>query len=280
MNKAFVIGTGTTAIYCARTLVRNGFGVSVVEFENANVSPLALLCEKENLPFFNLKKDEITQKLMSIADNCLVISAGNNYLFPSKVVNRKNLTIINYHNALLPKYAGRNAEAWVIFMQENETGITWHYVNDTIDGGDIICQKTIPLSKHITSLKLLREQNTMAASAFDEILPFIVAKKRGIPQAPIDPSNMYYSKNIPGNGILNIEWCSDKIYAFLRAMDYGPLNILGIPRITIKGIHYTWRKYEINSKECCSAKNQASIKNNTITIMCANAELLLKEISV
>ena len=68
----------------------------------------------------------------------LIISASNNFLFPDTLTDNPNITIINFHNALLPELPGRNAPSWAIYLGKNKTGITWHYVTKGVDEGDII----------------------------------------------------------------------------------------------------------------------------------------------
>ena len=86
-------------------------------------------------------KKELAGALDLIGEKALIISASNNFLFPASLVAKPNITIINFHNALLPEYPGRNAPTWVIYMGEKETGITWHYVTAGVDEGNIIIQK-------------------------------------------------------------------------------------------------------------------------------------------
>lgn len=48
---------------------------------------------------------------------------------------------LNRHNALLPKNRGRLTPFWVLFKEEQQTGVTIHFVNEGIDSGSIILQK-------------------------------------------------------------------------------------------------------------------------------------------
>lgn len=50
---------------------------------------------------------------------------------------------INIHAGLLPKYRGPASNFWVLFNGEQKTGITFHYVTEGIDDGDIILQREL-----------------------------------------------------------------------------------------------------------------------------------------
>lgn len=50
---------------------------------------------------------------------------------------------INIHSGLLPRYRGPASNFWVLFNGEEKTGITFHYMTEGIDDGDIILQKEL-----------------------------------------------------------------------------------------------------------------------------------------
>ena len=53
--------------------------------------------------------------------------------------------IINVHPSLLPKYKGLHAVEQAIDSGDEETGCTVHYVNEELDGGEIILQGEVPI---------------------------------------------------------------------------------------------------------------------------------------
>ena len=53
--------------------------------------------------------------------------------------------IINVHPSLLPKYKGLNAVEQAMEAGEVETGCTVHYVNEELDGGEIIMQGEVAI---------------------------------------------------------------------------------------------------------------------------------------
>jgi len=57
---------------------------------------------------------------------------------------------INIHAGLLPRYRGPASNFWVLFNGEEETGITFHYMTEGIDAGDIILQKQLQILPYDT----------------------------------------------------------------------------------------------------------------------------------
>ena len=53
--------------------------------------------------------------------------------------------IINVHPSLLPKYKGLHAVEQAMQSGDEETGCTVHYVNEELDGGEIILQGKVPI---------------------------------------------------------------------------------------------------------------------------------------
>ena len=53
--------------------------------------------------------------------------------------------IINVHPSLLPKYKGLHAVEQALDSNDEVTGCTVHYVNEELDGGDIIAQKEVEI---------------------------------------------------------------------------------------------------------------------------------------
>ena len=56
--------------------------------------------------------------------------------------------MINVHPSLLPKYKGLHAIEQAMEAGEKYAGCTVHYVNEELDGGEIILQKEVPILPH------------------------------------------------------------------------------------------------------------------------------------
>jgi hypothetical protein len=49
------------------------------------------------------------------------------------------------HDSLLPEYRGFVPLSWSILNGEDHTGVTLFYLDDRMDGGDIVAQKRVPI---------------------------------------------------------------------------------------------------------------------------------------
>ena len=73
----------------------------------------------------------------------LIVLAG--YMKVIKNPSAFHCPIINVHPSLLPKYKGLHAVEQAMKAGEKETGCTVHYVNEELDGGEIIDQSVVTI---------------------------------------------------------------------------------------------------------------------------------------
>jgi formyltetrahydrofolate-dependent phosphoribosylglycinamide formyltransferase len=73
----------------------------------------------------------------------LIVLAG--YMRVIKDPDAFPAPIINVHPSLLPKYKGLHAVEQAIDSGDAITGCTVHYVNEELDGGEIILQGEVPI---------------------------------------------------------------------------------------------------------------------------------------
>ena len=77
--------------------------------------------------------------------------------------------IINIHPSLLPKYKGLNTFSRMLKNKEIKAGCTVHYVNEKLDAGNTIVQKTFLLKKMMNEQILKKTQN-LEYRAFPEAI--------------------------------------------------------------------------------------------------------------
>ena len=274
-SKIVVIGTGAVANSCALSIKKAGEDVELIESRPATVPTCKLFCEKQGIFYQQLSGDNLKSYLLDLNEQTLIISAANRYLFPKEVVEKDNITIVNYHGALLPKHPGRNAEAWAIYEGDKEAGITWHYVVPDVDAGSILIQKSTPITENTTSFMLLRINSKLVMEGFEEILPGLLAGTlTGTKQT--ERHDIHYSWMKPNEGILDLNWGAEKISAFLRAFDYGPLQTMGIPQLEYCGESYSIEKYTFNKIPNNGESPRLDNDNETITLHKDNIEIIMQ----
>jgi len=103
-------------------------------------------------------------------DIILVIAYGQ--ILSHRVLNIPRIGCINIHGSLLPKYRGAAPINRAIINGEKETGITYMFMNEKVDAGDIIFQKKLDILPDETCGELYYRLSTLSA----ETLPILFEK--------------------------------------------------------------------------------------------------------
>ena len=240
-QRIVVIGYGKAAgeilKYIADRQADYGYRLEFIEHEQQPLSVTKKICEERGVSFSTLPdKRELGAYLGGIQEKTLIVSASNNYLFTASLVERAGITIINFHNALLPDYPGRNAPSWVIYHDEKRTGITWHYVTAGVDEGNIIIQKTCGIGPDTKAYELTEQLMDLAYEGFIECFDAVLGESvEAKPQMFSPQRRMYRSSEVPGEGCLDLREEPEKIYRLLRSVDYGKTGVFPPLQTTVEG---------------------------------------------
>ena len=149
----------------------------------------------------------------------LFVSMSYNQIFHSRIYNLPTLKTINCHAGKLPRYRGRNILNWALINDEKEFGITVHYVDDGIDTGDIILQRTYPIKDEDNYKTLLefayKECPDILYQAIKEIQHGTAHR---IPQDTISRYGLYCGMRTLGDEIIDINSTSRELFNFVRAI--------------------------------------------------------------
>jgi methionyl-tRNA formyltransferase len=243
-----VIGFGKIAQDVASKLLQYDVTLKLLQTEIHPFSTLESFAQKHDVAYqFKPTKEEIESSLLQLlSGNTLIISANNNYLFKGELLASNNVTIINFHNALLPNLRGRNAPSWAIYHQLEKTGITWHYVDEGVDTGEAIAFSDVLIDRHDKAYQVAHKCMHAGLEAFSSIITELL-QTGGISclaKQPLSYDFLYLSKDIPGNGWLDTKQSTIDNYRILRALDYGPFNVFPKAQINNDGVSYSVRTYQ------------------------------------
>lgn len=257
--------TGEVLQYVYGRQADYGYGLIFIEHEVHPLSVTEKICNENGIPFMRITdKKELAATLNEITEKTLIVSASNNFLFPASLVDKPNITIINFHNALLPDYPGRNAPTWVIYMGEKETGITWHYVTAGVDEGNIIIQKRCEITEDMKAYELTEQLMDLAGEAFRESFADIMSESVAARAQGFDPDRrMYRSYEIPADGFFEMTDEPEDIYRLLRSVDYGKNDIFPPVRTMIDGKRVQILRYrKISAEKAKTEQDGISGKEN------------------
>lgn len=149
----------------------------------------------------------------------LLVSMSFNQIFKKEIIEFPSLGTINCHAGKLPFYRGRNILNWALINDEKEYGITVHYVDEGIDTGDIILQRSYPITEDDDYGTLLERAYVDCADIlYDAIKMIETGEVKAIKQSTIDEMGLYCGMRGPGDEIIDWNQSSRDIFNFVRAI--------------------------------------------------------------
>lgn len=126
------------------------------------------------------EKDKLLPLLADYEIDFIVL-AGFLLYIPDFLVKAFDHRMINLHPALLPKFGGKGMYGHHVHQAvkaagERETGMTVHWVNEQMDGGDIIAQYRTPLSPDDDVATIARKEHDLEIRYFPLVIRKVIEK--------------------------------------------------------------------------------------------------------
>tara|TARA_A200000113_G_C8846685_1_gene348859 strand:+ start:524 stop:1453 length:930 start_codon:yes stop_codon:yes gene_type:complete len=141
-------------------------------------SPIKVFCEEHDLPVLqppNLKDPALITQLRELAPDVMVVVAFR--MLPKEVWSIPPNGTFNLHASLLPKYRGAAPIHWAIINGEQQTGVTTFFINEQIDTGEIIAQKSLSIGLDENTGQLSNRLEKLGATLTLETLDLIATNR-------------------------------------------------------------------------------------------------------
>ena len=172
----FISGYGSNLRHLIQSSRVNSFPIKISLVISNNKNAKGLLYAKMNsIPYLiiNTKKRNFENKILNelkkhkISFICL---AGYMKIISKKFLNTYGKKIINIHPSLLPKFKGLNTFKRILSNKEKKTGCTVHFVNEKLDSGAKIIQKSFFIDKNDNEEMLKNKTQKLEHRAFSEAI--------------------------------------------------------------------------------------------------------------
>ena len=176
----FASGSGTNAENLIR-FFHNRDNASVIQVltnnPHAKVLDRAKKLKVSALSFnrIALSKTDDVLNILKASKPDLIVLAGFLWKFPENILNAFPNKVINVHPALLPNYGGKgmygmHVHEAVVANNEEETGITIHYVNEHYDEGAVIFQAKCEVSNTDSAQDVANKIHELEMKHFPEVV--------------------------------------------------------------------------------------------------------------
>ncbi|MGL6338335.1 MAG: formyltransferase family protein, partial [Waterburya sp.] len=216
-------------IECAGILIRNNCRIiGVVSSDQA----IASWSEKNNLVC--CKNLQQFKQVFTQTSCDYLFSIVNQTILEPEILNLAHLAI-NYHDALLPTYAGLNATSWAIINGEKYHGITWHEMSQGIDTGKILKQVKIELDFSETALTLNTKCYQAAITSFQELITELESQKVTFKSQDLKQRSYFPRHQKPSKfGIIDFNCDATVIDNLVRGLNFGNYaNPLGTAKLVL-----------------------------------------------
>lgn len=243
-----VFGEDSLLIKCSEMLLEKKHKIFVIISENSRIKSWAA---SQNI--YCISNDSDLNKNLSKEKFDYLFSITNLKIIPADILNLPMKTAINFHDGLLPKYAGINATSWAIINDEKSHGITWHIITTGVDAGAILNQVTVDISPDETALTLNTKCFEAGLISFGSLINELAAETYiKTEQNHKDKSYFAKYKKPDSAGIISWKQTSEEISSFIRGLNFGPYaNPLAAAKIRINNEYII-----VKGAKSISAKHQ------------------------
>jgi methionyl-tRNA formyltransferase len=117
---------------------------------------------------------DIQRELADVKPDVFVVAAYGE-IMPQEILDIPQHGALNVHPSLLPKYRGASPLQGAILAGEEETGVSIMLMDEQMDHGPVLAQRTIPLPPEATAGDFFPTLATVGADMLLEVIPHWIA---------------------------------------------------------------------------------------------------------
>ena len=144
--------------------------------------------------------DAFANQLRELDADCFIVAAYAK-IIPQNVLDVPRLGTIGVHPSLLPKYRGAAPIQSAILNGETETGVTLYLMDEKMDHGPVLAQKTCAIGENETYAAFHEKLAALSAEMLIATMPDLAAGK-ATPRAQDEAQATYTKKFTAADGFI------------------------------------------------------------------------------
>src|SRR5438552_3037602 len=251
--KILFIGSTRRGYLTLKALVETGASlagvISLMQHEHEVErfeEPIRMLAASHRILHYQTKAMKDRDYARLIADEAkpdVAIVVGCRILLPKSIYTIPPLGTLAVHDSLLPNYRGFAPLNWALLNGEKQTGVTLFYLDDRMDGGDIMGQRTVDVSPNDTAPevyeRVCQETVRLVLDACREL------SEGRAPRVVQDYEiGSFTCSRTPADGVIDWGRRTIAIYDQVRALSYpfpGAFTFLDMEKL------FVWKAVPVNS---------------------------------
>ena len=159
--------------------------------------------------------DELRAAIAAAEADVMVVSNWRTWL-PPEVYSIPRLGALNIHDALLPGYAGFAPLNWALINDEPAVGVTAHLMNAEFDAGDVVLQRSTPVTDDDVITDLFERTLAMFGPITVDALELIAAGRTDWTPQDRRAASYFHRRSDEDNRI-DWTWPARDIFNLVRA---------------------------------------------------------------
>lgn len=124
---------------------------------------------------------------------------------------------LNLHDSLLPKFAGFSPPLWALISGESEFGLTVHRMDEDLDTGDVLVQRSLPIGPTDTGTELVRRGTELIPAALRDALGALESGT-AVWRPQNSEERTYFHKRSERDSMIDWTWPATDLERFVRAL--------------------------------------------------------------
>ncbi|MBU8817610.1 methionyl-tRNA formyltransferase [Mycobacterium sp. SWH-M5] len=159
---------------------------------------------------------ELIERVEALAPD---VAVANNWRtrLPRELFSIPKYGTVNLHDSLLPRFTGFSPVIWSLISGASHTGLTAHLMDDELDTGDILLQRSVEITPTSTGTSLVYDTLDLVPEVLEEALDSI---ENGT-AAPV-PQDLaqrtFFHKRSDRDSLVDWSWPAADIERFIRAL--------------------------------------------------------------
>ena len=226
MNIVFIGAVKFSESFLKKLINIKSTPVAVCTLEDSNFNAdhidLTTLCKENNIPVKyapDINSKESMQWIKSFKPD-VIFCFGWSFLLKSELLKVAPLGVVGYHPAALPKNRGRHPIIWALVLGLRKTASTFFFMDDGVDTGDILSQKTIAIELNDNAGTLYQKLTETALGQIEKFVPALISNDYDRNSQNLDKSNAWRKRNI-NDGRIDWRMSAESIHNLVKAL-YHP----------------------------------------------------------
>lgn len=176
------------------------------------------LARAEGIAVFLAKRPspELADRVRALAPDVMVANNWRTKL-PRELFEIPRYGTVNLHDSLLPKFTGFSPVIWSLISGAEQTGLTAHLMDEELDTGAVLVQRSVPITPSSTGTSLVYDTLDLVPDVLEEALD---ALESGTAQpTPQDlAERTFFHKRSDRDSLVDWSWPAADIERLVRAL--------------------------------------------------------------